>query len=327
VNRRSFITLLGGAAVGWPLEARAQQAAMPVIGYLYTGAPDTGEHYAAAFRKGLSELGFSEGQNVIIEYRWAHNDPARLPDLAADLVRRRVAVIVTPGTSAGVLAAKAATANIPIVFRTGGDPVQLGFVTSLNRPGGNVTGINAMSSEVVTKRIGLLHELLPRATRFAALMNPNDPNAEPVSKDLDAGAAAVGGQLELFTATNIRDIEVAFANLVQRRPDALLIVPQGLLINRRLQIVTLATRHGLPAIYPSREFAEIGGLMSYGSSPTDQYRQTGIYTGRVLKGEKPADMPVLRASKFEFVINLLTAKAFGLDVPPTLLARADEVIE
>jgi putative ABC transport system substrate-binding protein len=247
--------------------------------------------------------------------------------LAADLVRRRVAVIVTPGTPAGVLAAKAATTTIPIVFRTGADPVELGFVASLNRPGGNVTGVNALTTEVLTKRIGLLHELLPSATRFAALVNPNDPNAEPVSKDLEAGVAAVGGRLELFTATNIHEIDVAFANLVQRRPDALLIVPQGLLINRRLQIVTMATRHGLPAIYPSREFAEIGGLMSYGSSPTEQYRQGGIYTARVLKGEKPADMPVLRASKFEFVINLLTAKAFGVDIPAALLARADEVIE
>jgi putative ABC transport system substrate-binding protein len=327
VTRREFITLLGGAAASWSLVARAQQSGVPVIGYLYSGAPDTGEHYAAAFRKGLNELGFSEGQNVSVEYRWAHNDPARLPDLAADLVRRRVAVIVAPGTPAGVLAAKAATTTIPIVFRTGGDPVQLGFVASLNRPGGNVTGINAMSAEVVTKRIGLLHELLPRATRFAALINSNDPNAEPVSKDLEAGVAAVGGRLELLTTTNVREIDVAFAKLVQSRPDALLIVPQGLLINRRLQIVTLATRNGLPAIYPVREFAEIGGLMSYGSSPTEQYRQAGIYTGRVLKGEKPADMPVLRASKFEFVINLTTAKALGLEVPPTLLARADEVIE
>src|SRR5262245_5281621 len=327
MRRRDFVTLLSGAVVGWPLLARAQQPAMPVIGYLYSGAPDTGEHFAAAFRKGLSELGFFDGQNVAIEYRWAHNDPARLPELAADLVRRRVAVIVTPGTPAGVLAAKAATTTIPIVFRTGADPVQLGFVASLNRPGGKVRGVNAPTAEVLTKRIGLLHELLPRATRFAALLNPNDPNAEPVSKDLEAGAAAVGVRLELFTATDIREIDVAFANVVQRRPDALLIVPQGLLINRRLQIVTLATRHGLPAIYPSREFAEIGGLMSYGSSPAEQYRQAGIYAGRVLKGEKPADMPVLRASKFEFVINLITAKAFGVDIPATLLARADEVIE
>ena len=326
MRRRDVIMLLGGAAA-WPVAARAQPAAMPVIGYLYSGAPDTGEHYAAAFRGGLSDLGFFDGQNVAIEYRWGHNDPARLPDLAADLVRRRVAVIVAPGTPAGVLAAKAATTTIPIVFRTGADPVQLGFVASLNRPGGNVTGINAMSAEVVTKRIGLLHELLPRATRFAALINSNDPNAEPVSKDLEAGVAAIGGRLELFTATNVREIDVAFANLVQRRPDGLLIIPQGLLINRRLQIVTLATRNGLPAIYPSREFAEIGGLMSYGSSPTEQYRQAGIYTGRVLKGEKPAEMPVLRASKFEFVINLLTAKAFGLEIPASLLARADEVIE
>jgi putative tryptophan/tyrosine transport system substrate-binding protein len=327
MRRREFVTLLGTSAAAWPLAAGAQQPAMPVVGFLSPGAPEARAHLVAAFRKGLSETGYVEGRNVAIEYRWAQNELDRLPELAADLVRRRVAVIATPGGGPNALAAKAATTTIPIVFRTGADPVQLGYVASLNRPGGNVTGVNALTAEVITKRIGLLHELLPRATRFAALLNPNDPNAELVSKDLGAGAAAVGRRLELFTATNIREIDVAFANLVQTRPDALVIVPQGLLINRRLQIVTLATRHALPAIYPSREFAEIGGLMSYGSSPTDQFRQAGVYTGRILKGEKPADMPVLRASKFEFVINLLTAKAFGLDVPATLLARADEVIE
>jgi putative tryptophan/tyrosine transport system substrate-binding protein len=298
-----------------------------VIGYLYSGAPDTGANFAAAFRKGLSESGFAEGQNVAIEYRWAHNDSARLPELAADLVRRQVAVIVAPGTSDGVLAAKAATATIPIVFRTGGDPVQLGFVASLNRPGGNVTGIGAMSVEIGSKRVGLLHELLPRAARFAALINPNDPNAEPVSKDLQAAAAAIGRQIELFAATNMREIDAAFAHLVQARPDALLVVPHGLLINRRVQIVTLATRHVLPAIYPSRDFVEIGGLMSYGSSPAEQFRHAGVYTGRILKGEKPADMPVLRASTFELVINLQTARSLGIDIPSPLLARADEVIE
>jgi putative ABC transport system substrate-binding protein len=281
----------------------------------------------AAFRQGLSEAGFVEGQNVAIEYRWANNEPDRLPELAADLVRRRVAVIVTLGTSASVRAAAAATKTIPIVFRTGGDPVELGLVSSLNRPGGNVTGINAMSLETVTKRLGLLHDLMPNATRFAALLNPNDPNAGYYTKDLQAAASAIGRQIEVFGASDIREIDAAFASLAQKRPDALVVVSQGLLINRRVQIVTQATRQALPAIYPNREFAEIGGLMSYGSSATDQHRLTGIYTGRVLKGEKPADMPVLRASKFELVINAQTAKVFGLEIPTTLLAAADEVIE
>ena len=251
----------------------------------------------------------------------------RLPELAADLVRRRVAVIVAPGTAASVLAAKAATTSIPIVFRTGGDPVELGLVGSLNRPGGNVTGINAMSRETGPKRLGLLHELLPAATRFAVLFNHKDPNAEPGKRDLQGAASSIGRQIGFFSASTSQDINVAFANLMQNRPDALLVVPQGLIINRRVQIVTLATRHGLPAIYPTREFAEIGGLMSYGANADEQYRQTGIYAGRILKGERPADMPVLRGSKFEFIVNLQTAKAIGLDIPPALLASADEVIE
>jgi putative ABC transport system substrate-binding protein len=326
VRRREFITLIGGAAVAWPLGARAQQPALPVIGYLYSGAPETSAQFVAAFRKGLSELGFFEGGNVAIEYRWAHNEPERLPELAADLVRRRVAVLVTPGTPVAALAAKAATATIPIVFRTGADPVQIGLVDSLNRPGGNVTGVSAMSWETETKRLGLLHELLPGATRFAVLI-VNDPIAENQIRELEAAAAAIGRKIEFISVRNNRDIDAAFASLAQKRPDALLVAPQGLFVNRRVQVVTLATRHALPAIYTGREFAEIGGLMSYGASPTDQYRQAGIYTGRVLKGEKPADMPVLRASKFEFIINLQTAKVFGLDVPYTLIARADEVIE
>jgi putative ABC transport system substrate-binding protein len=326
IARRELMTLLGGAAA-WPVMAGAQQPTMPVIGYLYTGTPEASATWVAAFRKGLGEVGFSEGRNVEIEFRWANNEPERLPELAADLVRRRVAVIVTPGTSASVLAAKAATTTVPIVFRTGGDPVELGLVASLNRPGGNLTGINAMSVETGTKRLGFLHELLPQAARFAVLFNPNDPNAEHVSKDLRAAASAIGRQLDFLAASSSHDIDVAFASLVQKRPDALLVVPQGLLINRRVQIVTQVARHTLPTIYPGREFTEIGGLMSYGADATDQFRQTGIYTGRVLKGEKPADMPVLRASKFEFVINLQTAKAFGIDIPATLLARADEVIE
>jgi putative ABC transport system substrate-binding protein len=327
LRRRDFITLLGGAAAAWPIAARAQQPSVPVIGYLYSGTVETSAPWLAAFRKGLSDSGFSEGQNVAIEYRWAYNDPARLPELAADLVRRRVAVIVTPGTAASVLAAKAATTTIPIVFRTGGDPIELGFVASLNQPGGNVTGINAMSLEVGAKRVGLLHELLPHAVRLAVLFNPNDPNADQYTKDLQVAASTIGWQIEFFGASSISEIDRAFANLAQKRPDALLVVPQGLLVNRRVQIVTQVTRHILPGVYPNREFAEIGGLMSYGASSTDEFRQTGVYTGRILKGEKPSNLPVLRASKFELVINLQTAKIFNIEVPPTLLAIADEVIE
>ena len=327
MKRRDFITLLGGAAAAWPIEAQAQQAAMPVIGYLYSGTPEASASWVAAFRKGLTESGFSEGHNVAIEYRWAYNDPARLPELAADLVRRRVAVIVTPGIAASVLAAKAATATIPIVFRTGGDPIELGFVASLNQPGGNVTGINAMSLETVAKRVGLLHDLLPHAERFAVLLNPNDPNADHYTKDLQAAASTIGWQIEFLGASNIREIDIAFANLAQKRLDALLVVPQGLLFNRRIQIVTQVTRYALPAVYPNREFAEIGGLMSYGPNSADEFRLTGVYTGRILKGEKPGSLPVLRASKFELVINLQTAKIFDIAIPPNLLAIADEVIE
>ena len=327
IRRRDFITLLGGAAVAWPVAARAQQPAMPVIGYLYSGTPEASASWVAAFRKGLSESGFSEGHNVAIEYRWAYNDPARLSELAADLVRRRVAVIVTPGIAASVLAAKAATATIPIVFRTGGDPIELGFVASLNQPGGNVTGINAMSLETVAKRVGLLHDLLPHAERLAVLLNPNDPNADHYTKDLQAAASTIGWQIEFLGASNIREIDIAFANLAQKRLDALLVVPQGLLFNRRVQIVTQVTRYALPAVYPNREFAEIGGLMSYGPNSADEFRLTGVYTGRILKGEKPSNLPVLRASKFELVINLQTAKIFDIAIPPNLLAIADEVIE
>ena len=327
MRRREFITLLGGAAAAWPFAARAQQPAMPVIGYLYSGTPEASASWVAAFRKGLTESGFSEGHNVAIEYRWAYNDPARLPELAADLVRRRVAVIVTPGIAASVLAAKAATATIPIVFRTGGDPIELGFVASLNQPGGNVTGINAMSLETVAKRVGLLHDLLPHAERLAVLLNPNDPNADHYTKDLQAAASTIGWQIEFLGASNIREIDIAFANLAQKRLDALLVVPQGLLFNRRVQIVTQVTRYALPAVYPNREFAEIGGLMSYGPNSADEFRLTGVYTGRILKGEKPSNLPVLRASKFELVINLQTAKIFDIAIPPNLLAIADEVIE
>jgi putative ABC transport system substrate-binding protein len=326
MRRREFITLFSGAMVGWPLAARAQ-APMPVVGYLYSGEPETSAYLVAAFRLGLSEAGFSEGRNVTIEYRWANNEPERLSELATDLVRRGVAVIVAPGTSAGVLAAKAATTTTPIVFRTGGDPVALGLVASLNRPGGNVTGVGAMSLEIVSKRLGLLHELLPKAARFAVLFNPIDPNAEHYTKDLQASAAALGRQIEFFGASSSREIDVAFAGLMQKRPDALLVVSQGLLISRRVQIVTQATRYGLPAIYPNREFTEVGGLMSYGPNSRDQFRLAGIFAGRVLNGEKPSDMPIQRASKFELVINLQTSKILGIEIPTSLLAGADEVIE
>jgi len=327
IRRREFITLLGGAAAARPLASRAQQPAVPVIGYLYSGTPEASASWVAAFRKGLTESGFSEGHNVAIEYRWAYNDPARLPELAADLVRRRVAVIVTPGIAASVLAAKAATATIPIVFRTGGDPIELGFVASLNQPGGNVTGINTMSLEIGAKRVGLLHELLPHAERFAVLLNPNDPNADHYTKDLQAAASTIGWQIEFLGASNIREIDIAFANLAQKRLDALLVVPQGLLFNRRVQIVTQVTRYALPAVYPNREFAEIGGLMSYGPNSANEFRLTGVYTGRILKGEKPGDLPVLRTSTFELVINLQTARIFDIAIPPSLLAIADETIE
>ena len=326
MRRREFIAGLCGAAA-WPLATHAQQSAMPVIGYLYSGAAETSTPQLAAFLKGLSELGFFEGHNVAIEYRWASNDPARLPELAADLVGRRVAVIVAPGTVAGVRAAKAATTTIPIVFRTGGDPVELGLVTTLNQPGGNITGVNAMSLETGTKRLGLLHELLPQAVHFAVLINPNDPNAAHYKKDLEDAASRIGLQIDFFNASNNQEIDAVFASFAQKRPDALVVVSQGLLTNRRAQIVTQAALHALPAIYPGSDFTEIGGLMSYGANTEDQFRLTGVYAGRVLKGENPATMPVLRASKFEFIINLQTARAFGLEVPSTLLAAADKVIE
>jgi putative tryptophan/tyrosine transport system substrate-binding protein len=325
MRRRDLITLLGGAAV-WPVAARAQ-GAPPVIGYLYSGAAETGAHLLSGFRQGLSELGFVEGRNVAIEYRWAENQPARLPELAADLVRRRVAVIATLGSPGSVLAAKAATTTIPIVFRSGTDPVESGFVTSLNRPGGNVTGVTSLSWETGAKRLGLLHELLPGATRFVVLLNQAEANVALLVKDMQAGAATLGIDLQILGAASSREIESAFAALAHKRPDALLIAPHGLFTNRRVQVVTLVARHGLPAMYPTRDYVEIGGLMSYGANAPDQFRQAGIYTGRVLKGEKPADLPVLRASKFELAINLPTARAFGIEVPTTLLARADEVIE
>jgi putative ABC transport system substrate-binding protein len=331
MKRRDLITLIGGAAassVSWSLAARAQQAketAMPVIGILHTGSPEANANVMAAFRQGLGEAGYVEGKNVVIEFRWAHNDSARLPELAADLVGRRVAVIVAPTNIATALAAKAATTTIPIVFNTGGDPVRAGLVASLSRPGGNVTGVSYMNLELGAKRLGLLQEMLPKAVRFAVLVDRNTPLTDAAVADLQA--AASGRDIEVLAAATNSDIVPAFATLAQKRADALLITPGQLLYDRRIQILTLAARYALPVIYPAREWAEAGGLVSYGSSFLDQHRQAGIYTGRVLKGEKPANLPILRATKFELVINLQTAQVLGIDIPATLLARADEVIE
>jgi putative tryptophan/tyrosine transport system substrate-binding protein len=326
MKRREFITLLGGAAAAWPLVARAQQAAMPVVGFLDGGSLGTSAHIVAAFRKGLSETGYLEGRNVVVEYHWAEGNYDRLSVLAPDLARRQVAVIVAMGAPVAV-AAKAATATIPIVFGSGVDPVQAGLVASLSRPGRNVTGVTSMNAEIEAKRLGLLLELLPKATRLAVLINPNNPIAEATVKDAQASAAAIGRQLEILAASTNREIDAAFASLVQKRADALLIGPDVFFTNRRVQLATLTVRHGIPAVYAFREFAEAGGLMSYGTSNAERDRQVGVYTGRILKGEKPADLPVLQPTKFELVINLQTATTLGLEVPPQLLARADEVIE
>jgi putative ABC transport system substrate-binding protein len=318
---------VGCAAAAWPLSARAQQPAKPVVGLLYAGVPEVGGPVVTAFRKGLSEAGYVEGRNVSIEYRWANNEFDRLPDLAAELVRLRVAVIATPAGTSAALAAKAATTTIPIVFGVAVDPVQTGLVASLNRPGGNITGVISMTGELGAKRLGLLHELLPRATRFGVLVNPTSPLADAMVGDLQPAAAEIGREIEVLAATTNRDIDTVFSGLAPKRIDALLITSNTLFSNRRVQIVTLASRLGMPVMYSEREAVEIGGLMSYGSSGFDRDRVTGIYTGRVLKGEKPADLPVMRAAKFEFLINLQTARTLGFTVPPGLLAQADEVIE
>jgi putative tryptophan/tyrosine transport system substrate-binding protein len=327
IGRRKFLATLGGAAVAWPLVVRAQQPAMPVIGYLDAGAPETSARLAAAFRKGLAETGYTESRNVAIEYRWARNEYDRLSEMASDLVRRQVIVIAAMGGSPTALAAKAATTTIPIVFGFGGDPVQTGLVASLNRPGGNITGVVTMNLELAAKRLGLLHELVPEATRFAVLINANNSAAASLTRDALAATAPARWQIEFLAVSTNRDLSAAFASLAQKRADALMVTPELLFVSRRVQLLTLAARYAVPTIYPSREFTEAGGLMSYGSSFTDMYRQAGIYTGRILKGEKPADLPVMQPTTFELVINLQTAQALGIDVPPTLLARADEVIE
>jgi putative ABC transport system substrate-binding protein len=328
MRRRQFIALLGGAAVAWPLSARAQQPTLPVIGYLDNKSPVGNAPFVAAVRQGLKEAGFVEGQNVAIEYRWAEGQIDRLPALAADLVQRRVAVIVTPGSVTGARAAKAATTTIPIVFSMGGDPVQLGLVASLNRPGGNATGFGEMGSEVTPKRLELLHELIPGAAHFVLLVEPNSTTTPSVIVNLQSVASANGLPIEvLYAAGTNSGIDAAFASLVQKRVDALLVAPSGFFMERRIQLATLAARHAIPAIYWDRALAEAGGLISYGSNVTDQFRQVGVYAGRILKGEKPGDLPVMQPTKFELVINIKTAKALGINVPLSLLARADEVIE
>ena len=281
----------------------------------------------AAFRDGLGEAGFVEGRNVTVEFRFAYNDNSRLPDLAADLVRRAVAVIATPGSTPSALAAKAATTSIPIVFSVGTDPADAGLVASFNRPEGNMTGVSSLNSELAAKRLGLLHELLPNAACFAVLVNPNNPITDRLARDAQAAGSVIGRQIVILAASSSRDIDAAFAGPERKRADALLVSPDPLLDNRRVQLVTLATHHRLPTIYSFRENVEIGGLMSYGSSAADRDRQVGIYTGRILKGAKPAELPVMRATKFELVINMQTARVLGLEIPATLLARADEVIE
>jgi putative ABC transport system substrate-binding protein len=325
IKRRAFIALLGGAAA-WPLAARAQQTTLPVIGYLYSGWSGPSAPLVAHFRQTLAEAGYVEGRNVATEYRWAEGQYDQLPAMAAELVRRQPAVIVASPTPAAV-AAKAATATVPIVFNVAGDPIKLGLVGSLARPGGNATGVNFFQAELGGKALGLLRELLPTATRIGLLVNPSNPIIEGVMDDVTAAGAVLGVQIDVVQARDSREIEASFATLVRNRVDALLVGADSLFFNRRVQLTTLATRHAIAAVYTSREFAEAGGLMSYGTNLTEIYRQIGDYTGRILKGAKPADLPVVQSTKFEFVINLPTARALGLTVPPTLLARADEVIE
>jgi putative ABC transport system substrate-binding protein len=327
MRRRDFIRALGGAAAAWPPVVRAQQPAMPIIGFLSVGTPAAeGVASLVGFREGLSEMGYVEGRNIAIEFRWAQNDARRLPELVTDLVGRRAAVIVCIGGNA-TLAAKALTSTIPIIFMANADPVQLGTVASLNRPGGNVTGINTLSGDIWSKQLGLLHELLPHAARFAALFNGSTRRPDSEITQLQAAVAAIAGDIEFFYPTTNSEIDTAFARIVEKRIEALGVNDNFLFRDRRTQIIGLAARHAMPVIYGGRDYVTAGGLMSYGPNLSDLNRQLGIYTGRVLKGEKPADLPVIRATRAEFVINLQTAKLLGLTVPPTLLAIADEVIE
>ncbi len=328
LRRRGFIALVGGVAATWPLAVRAQQPAMPLIGFLSLTYPEAQVDYLRIFRQALKETGYVEGENVAIVYRWAENQPDRLPELAADLVRRRVAVIVSNEGPTVAFAAKAATTTIPIVFVVSDDPVRLGLVASLARPGGNLTGSNFVSTELVAKRLELLRELVPGATRVTVLVNPTEAtNTQTTLRDVQPAAHAVGLQIQVLNAANSREIDEAFATFARERPDALFVGSSPFLTARRVQLVQLTAYHRVPATYPGRQYTEIGGLMSYGASLTDTYRQMGVYTGRILKGATPADLPVVQATKFDLVINAQTARMLGLAVPPQLLARADEVIE
>jgi putative ABC transport system substrate-binding protein len=327
MRRREF-TLLGGAAAAWPLTAHAQQPGMPVIGLLSSRSPAVDTPLIAVIRQGLNESGLVEGQNVALDYRWADGQYDRLAALAADLVRRQAAVIVTIGGDVSALAAKAASATIPIVFGAGADPLRSGLVTSVHRPGGNITGVSTLMFELEPKRLGLVRELRPNATTIAVLVDPNSPNAEMQVNDIQAATRSVGGgEVTILNASTIRDIDAAFARLVEMRADALLVVADPIFFNRTTQLVVLAARHAIPTLYSRREFTAAGGLISYGPNMNDSYRLLGVYAARILKGEKPGDLPIQLPTKFELVINLSTAKALGLTVPPTLLARADEVIE
>jgi putative ABC transport system substrate-binding protein len=326
MRRREFIAALGSAAA-WPLSARAQQPPSTVIGFLH---PSSAEAYASlmlTFRNGLGEVGYIEGRNLIIEYRWADDHYDRLPALAAELVGQRVSVIATANATAAALAAKAATSTIPIVFTIGADPVQFGLVASLNHPGGNVTGVSFLSNLLVAKQLGLLQEFVPAASEFGLLVNPDNPNAEPDTRHAKAAADSLGRKIHIVYASSERDLGSAFTALIERHVAALVVVPDALFVGQRQQLATLASRHAIPTIYSNRVYADAGGLMSYGASQLDAYRQAGIYVGRILNGEKPADLPVIQPTKFELVINLKTAKALGLSVPQTLLSTADEVIE
>jgi putative tryptophan/tyrosine transport system substrate-binding protein len=327
IKRREFISLLGGVAVAWPLAARGQQPAMPTVGFVTGRSAEASVRQAAAFRKGLNETGYVEGQNLVVEYHWLEGQYDRLPALMADLVRRRVAVIAA-FANAPALAAKAATTTIPIVFGVGQDPVRMGLVASLARPSGNATGINFFNQEAVTKRLGLLHDLVPKAARIAVLVNPANASAtEATLREIPEAARALGLQIAVLNASTSREIEAAFNILVADRADALFVAPDSFFTGRFVQFVTLAAHHRVPAAYTQRDFVEAGGLMSYGTDIPDMYRQIGVYTGQILKGEKPADVPVVQSAKFELVLNLKTAKALGLSVPDRLLALADEVIE
>ena len=328
VDRRGRIVGLGGAAVAWPIGARAQQPAMPVVGFIRDGSADASAHLASAFRKGLNETGYVEGQNVTVEYHWLEGQYDRLPALLADLVRRQVAVIAIPGTAPAALAAKAATATIPIVFGVGEDPVQLGLVASFARPGGNATGINFFAQEVAAKRLRLLHDLVPKAVRVAVLVNPaNAPAAESTLRAVQQAASTLGLQIQILNASTIGEIDAAFATLARERPDALFVTGDAFFVSRRGQLATFTAVNKIPAAYVSRDYVAAGGLMSYGTDLSDMFHQIGVYTGTILKGEKPTNLPVLQSTKFEFVINLQTARELDIEIPSGVLSIADEVIE